>query len=104
MPIAADLAVDVGSLEEQTRHTWPSLEEEVQIQGLSGLQYREFFTILLPFYADAGMPGAAEVLRRINDDQAMQAAVVRLSELYHNEALMGAIPLELLCFPFALAR
>ena len=99
-----DLAVDVGSLEEQTRHTWPSLEEEVQIQGLSGLQYREFFTILLPFYADAGMPGAAEVLRRINDDQAMQAAVVRLSELYHNEALMGAIPLELLCFPFALAR
>jgi hypothetical protein len=96
---SANLAVDIRDLEEQTQHSWPGSEEEVQIQGLAGLHYREFFTILLPFYADVGIPGAAEVLRRVNDDQAMRAAVVRLSELYHNEALMGRIPLELLPFP-----
>jgi hypothetical protein len=96
---SANLAVDIRDLEEQTQHSWPGSEEEVRIQGLAGLHYREFFTILLPFYADVGIPGAAEVLRRVNDDQAMRAAVVRLSELYHNEALMGRIPLELLPFP-----
>jgi hypothetical protein len=35
---------------------------EVQIAGLSGLQYREFFTMLLPLYEQFGVPGAAAQL------------------------------------------
>lgn len=90
-----DLAAEIRDLEEQTRQAWTGFEKEVQVKGLSGLQYREFFTILLPFYADVDMPGAAEELMRVNSDATMRAAVVRLAELYHDVALMESIPFEL---------
>jgi hypothetical protein len=89
------LVGEIGSLEEQTRRIWTGLEEEVQIRGLTGLQYREFFTLLLPFYADVHMPGAAEAIKRINDNELMRSAVARLSELYHDGLLMESIPFEL---------
>jgi hypothetical protein len=94
---AGGLVTEIRSLEEGTRRTWPGLEEEIELEGLSGLQYREFFTVLLPFYDKVGISGAAEILSHLNGDQATRAAVVRLSDIYHNEVLMGSIPLELLC-------
>ena len=63
--------------------------------GLSGLQYREFFSLLLPYYAAVGVPGAADHLRRIDDEEEMQQAVARLGELYHDEGVMESISLEL---------
>jgi len=90
-----DLAAEIRALEEQSRQTWLGLEDEVEVKGLSGLQYREFFSILLPFYASVGVPGAAERLRLITDDDNRRAALTRLSQLYHDEILMAAIPLEL---------
>ncbi|MGH3276268.1 MAG: hypothetical protein ACRDNZ_18320, partial [Streptosporangiaceae bacterium] len=81
--------------EEQTRQTWPGLEREAVVMGLSGLQYREFFSLLLPFYAHVGVPGAVDHLQLINGDESTRLAVIRLAEPYHDESVMESIPLEL---------
>jgi hypothetical protein len=67
----------------------------VEVLGLSGLHYREFFTILLPLYARLGVPGAAEHLAQVTSDERSAAAISELAELYRDEELMMAIPVEL---------
>ena len=91
----ARVTSEVRLLEEQTRQPWSGLEREAVLQGLPGLQYREFFTLLLPAYERVGVPGAAEHLRMINSDESKRLAVDRLSQLYHDESIMESIPLEL---------
>jgi hypothetical protein len=85
----------LGRLEEQTRQKWPGYEAEAELYGLSGLQFREFYAILLPFYASVGVPGAAEHLALLDEDETKRAAVARLSQLYRNERVMKSIPIEL---------
>jgi len=89
--IEAELAV----LEEDTRQSWPGYAEEAELAGLSGLQFREFFTILLPFYERVGVPGAAQNLMMVRDDEAKRKAIERLTELYRDERIMQLIPIEL---------
>lgn len=89
------IATELGRLEEQTRQTWPGYEGDAELEGLSGLQFREFYAILLPFYASIGVPGAAEQLTLIGEDEARRAAVNRLSQLYRDERVMRSIPIEL---------
>ena len=89
------IAAELGTLAEQTRQSWPGFEGEAEVTGLSGLQFREFFTILLPAYASLGVSGAAEYIMLVNDDETKREAVARLSELYHDERLMELIPVEL---------
>jgi hypothetical protein len=91
----ARVGSEIRAIEEQTRQTWPGLQRGEVVMGLPGLQYREFFTLLLPFYSSVGAPDAAEYLRVIDGDQAKREAVARLSRLYHDEGVMEAIPLEL---------
>jgi hypothetical protein len=91
----ARVAPEIRALEEETRQVWPGTEQETVLTGLSGLQYREFFSLLLPYYASVGVPGAADHLRRIYDDEGTRLAVARLAELYHDEDAMESIPLEL---------
>jgi len=86
------VASDIRELEERTRQTWPGLEPGAVLQGLPGLQYREFFSLLLPFYKDVGVPGAAEHLRMIDGDEAKRVAAARLSELYQDESTNGVDP------------
>jgi hypothetical protein len=50
---------------------------------------------LLPFYASAGVPGAAEHLVLIEEDENKRAAVARLSRLYHDLQVMESIQVEL---------
>ena len=89
------IASELGRLEEQTRQKWPGYEAEAELYGLSGLQFREFYAILLPFYASVGVPGAAEHLALLDEDETKRAAVARLSQLYRNERIMKSIPIEL---------
>jgi hypothetical protein len=63
--------------------------------GLSGLQYREFFSLLLPYYESVGVTGAADHLRIIREDENARRAVARLNELYRDESVMESILLEL---------
>jgi TIR domain len=88
-------AQKIKRLEKQTRQTMFSNGREVQIAGLSGLQYREFFTMLLPLYEQFGVPGAAEQLRAIRDDEPKRKALDQLSAMYQDEDLMSTIPIEL---------
>jgi hypothetical protein len=91
----AQVAPEVRALEEHTRQSWPGIEQETVLMGLSGLQYREFFSLLLPYYARVGVPGAADHLRHIENDEGTRQAIARLAELYHDEVVMESIPLEL---------
>jgi hypothetical protein len=91
----ATIAAELGGLEQQTRQTWPGYERDTELKGLSGLQFREFWTMLLPFYASIGVPGAAEHLKLVNDDEIRRAAIARLSQLYHDERVMELIMVEL---------
>ena len=86
---------EIRRLAEQTRQTWFPGGQEVQLTGLAGLQYRNFFTFLLPLYAEFGVQGAAEQLAVMGQDEDHRAAISRLSELYQDEELMTAIPVEL---------
>ena len=89
------VGAEIGAIEERTRQTWPGLQRAPIVMGLPGLQYREFYTLLLPFYAKVGAPGAAEYLRAVSGDESKRLAMIRLSELYHDEGIMESIPFEL---------
>ena len=89
------MEAELAELEEDTRQSWAGYEGEAELAGLSGLQFREFFTILLPFYERVGVPGAAEHLMLVRDDEAKRKAVERLAELYRDERIMQLIPVEL---------
>jgi hypothetical protein len=89
------IAAELAGLEEDTRQSWAGHEGEAELAGLSGLQFREFFTILLPFYERVGVPGAVEHLMLVRDDEARRNAVERLAELYRDEQIMRLIPVEL---------
>jgi hypothetical protein len=89
------IAAELAGLEEDTRQSWAGHEGEAELAGLSGLQFREFFTILLPFYERVGVPGAVEHLMLVRDDEARRNAVERLAALYRDEQIMRLIPVEL---------
>ena len=89
------IVAELGRIEARTRQTWPGYEGDAELDGLSGLQFREFYAILLPFYETIGVPGAAEELALIGEDETKRAAVYRLSQLYRDERIMRSIPIEL---------
>jgi hypothetical protein len=91
----AAIAAELGALEERTRQSWAAYEGDVEVVGLSGFQFREFFRTLLPCYQSVGVPGAAEHLRLMHDDEAKRVAADRLSVLYDDERVMESIPIEL---------
>jgi hypothetical protein len=80
---------------ERTAPSWASAGREVPVIGLAGWQYREFFSVLLPLYADNGVAGASELLDLVNLDQRKRAALPQLAELYQDEHLMASMPIEL---------
>jgi hypothetical protein len=90
-----DLGPVIGTLIEKTRQPWFSAGRVVDIKGLSGLHYREFFTLLLPLYARLGVPDAAEHLALTSRNEQLAEAIRRLAELYGDEETMMAIPVEL---------
>jgi hypothetical protein len=89
------LLIELQQAELQTREALRSGNMTVELKGLSGLQYREFFTMLLPLYAKLGIPGAAEALAEADRDEVTRSALARLAVLYHNEEFMANIPVEL---------
>lgn len=80
---------------ERTTPSWASASPEVALMGLAGWQYREFFSVILPLYAQIGIHGAAELLDAVNADDRKSTARDRLAELYQDEHLMALLPMEL---------
>ena len=95
-PELRELATELAALERRTRQEpWTATGEQITLAGLSGLQYREFYTVFLPVYAQVGVPGAADLRARLDRDPDLSAAIGRLAALYQDEEVMSAIPVEL---------
>src|ERR1022692_293545 len=88
-------AEEIGQLVEPTTISCTSLGKEVRITGMSGWQYREFFTVLLPLYAQSGVADESGQIEMLDRDERMRAACDRLAALYADEVLMRSLPIEL---------
>jgi hypothetical protein len=80
---------------EQTSPSWIAAGHQAELLGLAGWQYREFFSVLLPLYAEIGIDGAGELLEQVKGDSRKAEALARLAELYQDEQLIAAMPIEL---------
>jgi hypothetical protein len=90
-----ELQDDLAVRANRTRQFNQTATGERRILGLSGLQYREFFTGILPLYARLGVPGAVEYLDILEADETRMAAVERLAHIYADVNVMTQIPLEI---------
>jgi hypothetical protein len=79
---------------ERTTPSWAAASREVQLMGMAGWQYREFFSVLLPLYAELGILGAADLLDLVRADSRKSMALALLAERYRDEDLMASIPIE----------
>jgi hypothetical protein len=82
-------------LAERLAPSWVDPSREVLLQGLAGWHYREFFSVLLPLYAEIGIDEAAELSAAIDRDERRRAARDRLAELYQDEHVIAVLPQEL---------
>ncbi len=91
------LLADIESLIRSTALVRTSSGGELEIAGLSGWQYREFYTVLVPEYAKVGVPGASEELHRIGkiSTSRVKNVLTRVTSLYQDEDLLRSIPIEL---------
>jgi hypothetical protein len=80
---------------ERTTPSWATPGHEVRLGGLSGWHYREFFSVLLPLYAENGVAGADQLRDTLRSDKRKSAALAQLTELYQDEHLMASMPIEL---------
>jgi hypothetical protein len=91
----SELQDDIVGRAQRTRQYNQTALGERRVLGLSGLQYREFFTGILPLYARLGVPGAVEYLDILEADETRMAAVERLAHIYADMNVMTQIPLEI---------
>jgi hypothetical protein len=94
------LAIDqikegIASLEQETDYARLRLGRQADVAGLPGLQYREFFSLLLRLYSDIGIPGADEQWAAVQQGDARQQAMERLRKLYFDEDVMGFAPADI---------
>src|ERR1022692_3715398 len=90
------MATNISQLvAERSTPSWASADREVRLLGLAGWQHREFFKVLLPLYAQTGIPGAVGLLERLKADELKSTARRRLAELYQDENFMALMPMEL---------
>lgn len=68
---------------------------DVVITGMSGWQYRQFFPLLLPTYAEIGVAGAQDQLDQLRREEHLGAALARLTARYADEGLIRGLPVEL---------
>jgi hypothetical protein len=91
----AAAAVSMSDLvAERTAPSWMD-SQEVLLEGLAGWHFREFFSTLLPLYAEIGIDEAAGLAAEIDGDERKRAARARLSALYQDEHVISLLPLDL---------
>ncbi len=67
---------------------------ELEVQGLAGLQYRIFYSTLLPAYAELGIERASEHLEEIRRSQLRSEAVADIKRIYAEPDHILALPIE----------
>ncbi|MEV5751563.1 hypothetical protein AB0L00_27390 [Actinoallomurus sp. NPDC052308] len=88
------LVEELTELAARSRFSRYAAGRELSIEGLAGLQYRNFFTDVLPVYAQVGVPSAAKILASLHADPARSRAIGRLAASYGDEQLITALPIE----------
>ncbi len=95
---AAELAGPVMLIDrlvaERTTPSWASASREVPLVGIASWQYREFFSVLLPLYAEMGVHGAADLYEEIQADDRKRDALDQLAARYQDEDFMALAPIE----------
>ncbi|MER8012735.1 toll/interleukin-1 receptor domain-containing protein [Streptomyces griseoluteus] len=79
---------------QETKRSRRSAQKSVYITGIAGLQYRAFFTHLVPTYKRIGVAGAPDLLSAIQDDASRRNALTELAEAYDDREFMESLPLE----------
>jgi len=89
------LAEELERLARRYEHRQLYRGTPMPISGLAGMQYREFFTQLIPTYAQLGVPGAADCLRSIDEDETMSTALEQLRQAYQSEDSIASLAVEI---------
>lgn len=89
------MAKKIATLNREARMVQASDGRQVEVIGLAGLQYREFFTTILPLYEILGIKGASEALASVRDDEVKRQALGRLAAMYLDEEVMTAVSDEI---------
>ncbi len=80
---------------DRTAPSWIDPSREALLEGLAGWHYREFFSVLLPLYAELRVDEATQLCTGIEADERKRAARDRLAELYQDEHVVAMLPQEL---------
>jgi hypothetical protein len=91
---APEFIDEVSEMASATRTYRYSGGRELYISGIAGLQYRAFFSHLLPVYERLGVVGATAVMDAIRSDAVRASALRELAELYVDEDTMASVPIE----------
>ncbi len=95
----ADRAAAAASISElMAVRTAPSSmdpSQEMPLEGLAGWHFREFFSTLLPLYAEIGIEEATDLAACIEADERKRAARDRLAEMYQDEHVVSVLPMDL---------
>ncbi len=78
----------------QTRVYKYLIGREIAAEGLAGLQYRAFFSCLLPTYASIGVADADRIQAEIEGDPKRREAADELTRLYRDDNFMTSVPIE----------
>jgi hypothetical protein len=82
-------------LMEQCRVYYLFHNKKRQILGLAEFQYREFFTSLVPAYAEIGVDGAQECQAWTKADESATKALKRLRQYYSDETTIRTVGLTI---------
>lgn len=92
--VSDELLARFSAALEKTKRSRRSAQKAIYITGIAGLQYRAFFTHLVPTYERVGVPGAPDLLSAIQGDASRRNALAELAETYDNREFMESLPLE----------
>jgi hypothetical protein len=85
---------EIGRLRREAALYSPASSQLAHIQGLTRLQYREFFSSLLPLYERIGVPGARQQVAEVRSNSSKRSALDQLVKLYASEPDMRNLPIE----------
>jgi hypothetical protein len=91
---SARLAQQLGRLADEQAVRAPRAGGQAPLRGLAEFHYREFFSTLLPLYAQLGVPDAAAAVREVHGRDGAADAQAQLEESYADDDLMSSLPFE----------
>ena len=68
--------------------------QETVLAGLAELHYREFFSVILPLYAQVGIGEAASAIASYQSFEGAPEALAALREAYQDDDLLSSLPFE----------